>query len=288
MIWYVELVINRKPNSSMFHNEFTGFSTKTLRTWIIIFRRTLIAPRIPFMQLRENPRGGQLSISENVVNVPADVMSTVNKLPRMLTEDETIELKFKHSLNYLGGGHYQTCFGCWIWPLFSFPGNYKPCLNQTCLDDASRDGYYQTCFGCWIWPTFLFPSNYKPYLNQTDQILYTYKFSCCFTNISSAGYSCPMDIFLVNFSLTTGPIFTKLGTKHPRVRGNLICQMKCKVPSQGEIINKRQKKIFIFHMCIPCDRPFFAYHQIWPLDLGVWPTFNQKFQTFTLAIILQW
>ena len=54
------------------------------------------------MQLREKPRGGQLSISENVVNVPADVMSTVNKLPRMLTEDETIALKFKRSLNYLG------------------------------------------------------------------------------------------------------------------------------------------------------------------------------------------
>lgn len=42
----------------------------------------------------------QLSISGNVVNVPADVMSTVNKLPRMLTEDETIALKFKRSLNF--------------------------------------------------------------------------------------------------------------------------------------------------------------------------------------------
>lgn len=30
----------------------------------------LCAPRIPFMQLREKPRGGQLSITGNVVNVP--------------------------------------------------------------------------------------------------------------------------------------------------------------------------------------------------------------------------
>ena len=35
--------------------------------------RRLILPRIPFMQLRELPSGGQLSIHGNVVNVPADV-----------------------------------------------------------------------------------------------------------------------------------------------------------------------------------------------------------------------
>lgn len=41
-----------------------------------------------------------MSISGNVVNVPADVMSIVNKLPRMLTEDKTISLKLKRSLNF--------------------------------------------------------------------------------------------------------------------------------------------------------------------------------------------
>lgn len=39
------------------------------------------------------PRYGQLSISGNIVNVPADVKSTV-------TEDETILLKFQRSLNF--------------------------------------------------------------------------------------------------------------------------------------------------------------------------------------------
>ena len=33
----------------------------------------LICPRIPFMQIHELPRGGQLSIHGNVVNVRADV-----------------------------------------------------------------------------------------------------------------------------------------------------------------------------------------------------------------------
>ena len=42
---------------------------------------TLISPKIPFMQIRELPRGGQLSIHGGVVNVPADVGSTVNTSP---------------------------------------------------------------------------------------------------------------------------------------------------------------------------------------------------------------
>lgn len=60
----------------------------------------LVAPRIPFMHLHEKPRGGQLSITGNVVNVPVDVTSTVKKLPRVLTENETIPLKFKRCLSF--------------------------------------------------------------------------------------------------------------------------------------------------------------------------------------------
>ena len=55
----------------------------------------LISPRIPFMQLRELPSGGQLSIHGNVVNVPADVNSTVSVLPRPINESQTIPIKLK-------------------------------------------------------------------------------------------------------------------------------------------------------------------------------------------------
>ena len=43
---------------------------------------------IPFMQiiLCELPRGGQLSIHGNVVNVPANVNSVVNTLPKPINE----------------------------------------------------------------------------------------------------------------------------------------------------------------------------------------------------------
>ena len=65
----------------------------------------LISPRIPFMQIRELPRGGQLSIHGNVVNVPSDVNSTVHTLPRLVSESQTIPIKLKRKLSYKH--HYQ-------------------------------------------------------------------------------------------------------------------------------------------------------------------------------------
>lgn len=60
----------------------------------------LISPRIPFMQIRELPRGGQMGLKGNVVNVPADVNKTVKVIPRNMNESETIPVKFKRSLNF--------------------------------------------------------------------------------------------------------------------------------------------------------------------------------------------
>ena len=65
----------------------------------------LISPRIPFMQVRELRSGGQLSIHGNVVNVPADVNSTVSVLPRPINESQTIPIKLKRRLGYKH--HYQ-------------------------------------------------------------------------------------------------------------------------------------------------------------------------------------
>ena len=65
----------------------------------------LISPRITFMQIRELPRGGQLSIDGNVVNVPSDVNSSVHTLPRLVSESQTIPIKLKRKLTYKH--HYQ-------------------------------------------------------------------------------------------------------------------------------------------------------------------------------------
>ena len=59
----------------------------------------LVALRIPFMQMRELPRGGQFSIHGNVVNVPVDIQPTIKVLPHTL-EKTTIPVKLKRKLVY--------------------------------------------------------------------------------------------------------------------------------------------------------------------------------------------
>ena len=47
------------------------------------------------MQLRELPTGGQLKTSGGVVNVPANVNSTITCLPRSLNESYSVPIKLK-------------------------------------------------------------------------------------------------------------------------------------------------------------------------------------------------
>ncbi|CAC5425694.1 unnamed protein product [Mytilus coruscus] len=55
---------------------------------------------ISFMEMRELPRGGQLSVKENVVNVPEDIQPIINSLPRTLETTGTIPVKLKKKLAY--------------------------------------------------------------------------------------------------------------------------------------------------------------------------------------------
>ena len=51
------------------------------------------------MSKPELPRGGLLSIHDNVGNVPADVNSVVNSLPKLVNESQTIPIKLKSKLS---------------------------------------------------------------------------------------------------------------------------------------------------------------------------------------------
>lgn len=68
----------------------------------------LISPRIPFMMIREQLRGGQFCIKGNVVNVPSDVNKTVRLLPRSINDDETILVRFKRKLSYDTNVYQET------------------------------------------------------------------------------------------------------------------------------------------------------------------------------------
>ena len=60
----------------------------------------LISLRIPFMQIRELPRGGQYSLKGNVINVPVNIQPTVSCLPRPMDENFTIAVQLKKKLSY--------------------------------------------------------------------------------------------------------------------------------------------------------------------------------------------
>ena len=60
----------------------------------------LIAPQLAFQKIFQAPRGWQLKITGSVVNVPADVNSTVNMLPRLPDKTGTIEVQLKQRLQY--------------------------------------------------------------------------------------------------------------------------------------------------------------------------------------------
>ena len=73
-----------------------------------ILKERLISPTIPFMQVRELSSGGELSNHGNVVNVPFDISSTVNILPRTINESATMPIKWKCCLSYKHHYHFQN------------------------------------------------------------------------------------------------------------------------------------------------------------------------------------
>jgi hypothetical protein len=60
----------------------------------------LIAPRLAFQKIMQAPRGRQLKITGNVVNVPADICNTVHMLPRLPQDTGTIKVQLKRRLQY--------------------------------------------------------------------------------------------------------------------------------------------------------------------------------------------
>ena len=60
----------------------------------------LISLRIPFMQIRELPRGGQYSLKGNVINVPVDIQPTVSCLQDPWMKILLLLIQLKKKLSY--------------------------------------------------------------------------------------------------------------------------------------------------------------------------------------------
>ncbi|VDI28360.1 Hypothetical predicted protein [Mytilus galloprovincialis] len=77
-----------------------GFPQKPKELNLYPLEERLLSLRIPFMQIRQLPRGGQLSVKGNVVNVPVEVQPTINSLPHTLEKSGTISVKLKKKLEF--------------------------------------------------------------------------------------------------------------------------------------------------------------------------------------------
>lgn len=60
------------------------------------------------MKIQELPRGGQLGISGNVINVPSNISTTVSTLPRTVNEQEIIILQLKREMDYNHSYHVRN------------------------------------------------------------------------------------------------------------------------------------------------------------------------------------
>ena len=75
-----------------------GFPDKPKELELFPLEERLVSLRIPFMQIRQLPSGGQFSVKGNVVNVPVDIQPTIQSLPRNIDESGTIAVKLKKRL----------------------------------------------------------------------------------------------------------------------------------------------------------------------------------------------
>ncbi|XP_063442198.1 uncharacterized protein LOC134722507 [Mytilus trossulus] len=77
-----------------------GFPQRPKELNLYPLEERLLSLRIPFMQIRQLPRGGQLSVKGNVVNVPVEVQPTINSLPHTIEKSGTISVKLKKKLEF--------------------------------------------------------------------------------------------------------------------------------------------------------------------------------------------
>ena len=68
----------------------------------------LISKRLPFMQIVNLPRGGQRGIKGCVVNVPSNLSTVTNILPRIPSNCGLVPIKLKRKLKYKGHSMYQA------------------------------------------------------------------------------------------------------------------------------------------------------------------------------------
>lgn len=95
----------------------------------------LVSPRLPFMQIRRLRYDGSYGIIGQVINVPVDVDTMVQQLPRQLDDDQAFNVNIKknmiHKSTYLSGVVKKSVVKAWLLFLLGQPlyKHYKITVN---------------------------------------------------------------------------------------------------------------------------------------------------------------
>ena len=84
---------NQRPKLSIING--MGFPAVPTELQLYGMEEHIICPRLLFFQMKTHFMGGHTPVVGNVVNVPVDVVPTVETLPRSLSDVETIVVKYK-------------------------------------------------------------------------------------------------------------------------------------------------------------------------------------------------
>jgi hypothetical protein len=68
----------------------------------------LVSIRIPFIQIKDLRAGRQQQLHGSIVNVPADVQSTISELPREIDSTKTIPVILKRKKEYKRPYRHET------------------------------------------------------------------------------------------------------------------------------------------------------------------------------------
>ena len=74
---------------------------------------SLVALKTPFMQIWDWPCGGQNLVHWNIVNVPVDIVPTINVLPRSTSNADTVAIKFREK-RHINNVNYWKIYNQWM------------------------------------------------------------------------------------------------------------------------------------------------------------------------------
>uniref|UniRef100_A0A6P7FX48 Uncharacterized protein LOC114335154 n=1 Tax=Diabrotica virgifera virgifera TaxID=50390 RepID=A0A6P7FX48_DIAVI len=134
---------NRVPIFSVYNGfKYPDFPENLINVPLDLVLERLISPRTPFMQIRRLRRiNGQNEIYGQVINIPIDVNTMINKLPRNVDDYHSvtvhIERKKTYKLSYLCGIVNKRALKSWLSYLIKTP-LYE--VNKITIDETFFEG----------------------------------------------------------------------------------------------------------------------------------------------------